>query len=235
MKRILATSLLSFSLGLLAQNNSGLDKKKGSNKPEHKTAQNKKTPEKTGVSKAEKALEKLEIGAKIPDLPENSNKLALVNDGGVWSQKDLLNKLVVLFYVAPSEKDLNRHVTDSIKKANLDKSRYSSYAVVNMKASSWPNWVLSWKLKQSQEEFASTTYVKDYERVLVDKWGLKDNSNDVVLIKNGKVLFVHKGKLPKEQTEQFVDLLSKEISLAKKDTKKQTIVAAKKEDKKTKA
>ena len=123
-------------------------------------------------------------------------------------------KLALIFYVAPSEKDLNRHVTDLIKSANLNKKHYSSFAIINMKASSWPNWVLSWKLNASQKEFATTTYIKDYERVLVDKWGLKDHSNDVVLVKDGKVLFVHRGKLSVEKSKELLTILKQEVAKA---------------------
>ena len=163
---------------------------------------------------------KLQIGKQVPDLPQNSNQLALVKSGDSWTQKDLSKKLALIFYVAPSEKDLNRHVTDLIKSANLNKKHYSSFAIINMKASSWPNWVLSWKLNASQKEFATTTYIKDYERVLVDKWGLKDHSNDVVLVKDGKVLFVHRGKLSVEKSKELLTMLKQEVAKAEQLTHK---------------
>ena len=173
-----------------------------------------------------KQADKLEVGKKIPELLENSKELALVKNGAAWTHKNLDKKLALLFYVAPSESDLNRHVTKAIKSAKLDRTYYSSYAIINMAASRWPNWALSMKLDSSQKEFANTTYVKDYSKNLVKKWGLKDDSNDIVLMENGKVLFVHRGKLPKEKTEQLLELLKKKISeasqtkISKKTTKK---------------
>ncbi len=225
MKKTLLTCLLLAPTVSFSKDSSNLSEDKKTEQTELKKQANEKNLKTTSSSKTTVAG-KLEIGQKIPDLPENSNLLAFVNNGDVWSQKNLENKLAIIFYVAPGEKDLNRHVTDTIKKANLNKQHYSSYAIVNMKASPWPNFILSWKLSASQKEFKNTNYVKDYKRVLVEKWGLKDNSNDVVLLKNGKVLFLHKGKLPKERAEKLVELLKQEIAIIAQSKEKNKKVVA---------
>lgn len=160
---------------------------------------------------------KLKTGSKPPSLPEDTSQLALVAAKKPWSHKDLENKLALVFYVAPSEKELNRHVTDAIKAAKISRDHYSSFAIVNMAASGWPNFLIAIKLKQSQKEFTHTTYVKDYKKVLVKEWGLKDESNDVLLFDtSGELLFRYDGKLPKDKVVELVDILKKKTLAAQK-------------------
>ena len=65
----------------------------------------------------------------------------LVETRGAWTSESLQNKGVknpqvsVLFYVAPSEKELNRKASDAIKAKKFPRDQYNSYAVINMAAS----------------------------------------------------------------------------------------------------
>lgn len=156
----------------------------------------------------------IEIGKQAPLLKENSSRLVYVSAKKAWTQKDLEEgkKISVLFYAAPGAKDLNKHVSDAIKAAEMSRDYYDSYAVVNMKASSWPNFIIAMKLKKSQEEFPHTKYVRDNDKVLVTEWGLKDNSNDIILFDaDGKVLFRHDGELPKEKVSELLDLMKRGV------------------------
>ena len=61
------------------------------------------------------------------------------------------------------------------------------------------------KLKSKQEEYKSTVYVKDIEKTLVQKWGLSDDNNDVMLFgKDGKVLYSVDGKFTDAQVKEIV-------------------------------
>jgi predicted transcriptional regulator len=73
-------------------------------------------------------------------------------------------------------------------------------------AATWlPNVAINIKLKSKQEEYKSTVYVKDLEKTLVQKWGLSDDNNDVMLFgKDGKVLYSVDGKFTDAQVKEIV-------------------------------
>ena len=73
-------------------------------------------------------------------------------------------------------------------------------------AATWlPNMVINIKLKSKQEKHKSTVYVKDLEKILVKKWGLKDDDSDVMLFgKDGKVLYSVDGKFTDKQVKEIV-------------------------------
>ena len=156
----------------------------------------------------------IEVGKQAPLLTEDLSRLVYVSEKKPWTQKDLeqKEKISVLFYAAPGAKDLNQHASKAIKAAEMSRDYYDSYAVVNMKASSWPNFIIAMKLKASQKEFPNTKYVRDNQKVLVAEWGLKDNSNVVILFDvDGKVLFRHDGELPKEKVSELLGLMTKGV------------------------
>ena len=195
-----------------------------------KTTQQAKTDasQKSAVTKKPEAQapKTLTLGQKAPRLPENTKMLSYVSERKPWSNKDYEGKVSVLFYVAPNKKDLNTHATDAIRTAvdagKISRDYYSSYAVINMAASSWPNFLIAIKLNQSQREFPNTSYVKDYERVLVEKWGLEDSSNCVVLFdERGTVLFRQDGKLSDKHLKTLVKTLeAATLKVAAAKTKK---------------
>ena len=153
-----------------------------------------------------------DAGGRVKENPETKSKN--------WSSQELRDKVHVIFYVAPSQKELNRKASSAITAAKFPRDKYSSVAVVNL-ASSWiPNFLISKKIEASQKEFPHTTYVKDIKRAFVEKWGLKDKSNDVVIVdKNGKVAFVFRGKLADKDIENMLKVMRKHI-LGDKPVKK---------------
>lgn len=154
------------------------------------------------------AVGELAVG-QVPSEIQLSDKTGgLVEGNGPWSSTSMRGKVSVLFYVAPAHKDLNQHVSTALKEAKFAEEKFQSYAVVNMAASSWPNFMIESKLKASQKEFPRTKYVKDKEKVLVTQWKLQDDSNNVVAFdKNGTILFLVKGKVEPEQVSQLLELV----------------------------
>ena len=65
--------------------------------------------------------------------------------------------------------------------------------------------VINIKLKSKQKKHKSTVYVKDLEKILVKKWGLKDDDSDVMLFgKDRKVLYSVDGKFTDTQVKEIV-------------------------------
>ncbi len=132
--------------------------------------------------------------------------------GGAWDSNTLTGKVHVLFYVDPDEKDKNERFADALKKANFDHSKYSSIAIVNLAATWKPDIVIEALLKSKQKKFPNATYVKDKNKVLVKKWGLKDDESDILIFdKDGKLIFIKEGRLSDSDIEDAIKLIKLKI------------------------
>jgi predicted transcriptional regulator len=129
-------------------------------------------------------------------------------DGTAWSSEELKDKVYVIFYVDPDEKDLNEHVADLIKKQNFPTDKMTSIGIINMAATWLPNFAIASSLKEKQNKFPHTIYVKDFKKVLVKEWGLKDDSSNVLVFnKSGQVLIKILGKATPEEVEKVITLI----------------------------
>ena len=130
-------------------------------------------------------------------------------NGTQWSSEELVSgKVIVLFYVDPDESELNNHVSDALKAENYPKEKYGSIGMANMAATWLPNFAINMKLKSKQEKHKTTVYVKDLEKTLVKKWGLSDDNSDVVVLgKDGRVLYSVDGKFTDPQVKEIVKVV----------------------------
>jgi len=129
-------------------------------------------------------------------------------DGSAWSSEELKDKVYVLFYVDPDEKDLNEHVADLIKKQNFPTDKMTSVGIINMAATWLPNFAIASSLKEKQKKFPHTIYVKDFKKVLVKEWGLKDDSSNILVFnKQGQVLIKILGKASNEEADKVISLI----------------------------
>jgi len=153
----------------------------------------------------------LEVGQMPTTLTLENDKGALVT-GETFSSTMLRDKVYVLFYVDPDEKDMNEHVTKALKAEKFDRHNYGSVAIINMAATWLPNFAIASKLEKKQEEFPDTIYAKDLQSVLVNEWDLEDDSSNVVLFgKDGKVLFLVKGKLSDEDVASLISTIKEHL------------------------
>ena len=150
------------------------------------------------------ASPKLLVGKKPPHIRLDGKSGGTV-DGAAWDTRNLTGKVSIIFYVAPSKKDVNSKASAAIKAAKFPKNQLQSYAVINMAASSWPNFIISSKIKDSQKEFPTTTYVKDVQRTIVNSWAMADDSSNVLILdKTGLVAFRHDGRLDDGQISKML-------------------------------
>ena len=118
------------------------------------------------------------------------------------------DKVHVVFYVDPDEKDVNEAFADALKAAGLDRSKFASVAIVNLAATWKPNIIIEAILKSKQKKFPHTIYVKDKNKVLVKEWDLKDDSSDILVFDNeGKLLYSHAGKLGTDEIKKVITLI----------------------------
>jgi predicted transcriptional regulator len=158
-----------------------------------------------------KAVYGLEVGTTPPTITLEGDLGSRV-DGKPWSSDELKGRIVSLFYIDPDEKSLNEPLEAAYKKEEFPFDKHKSFAIINMDATWMPNGLIASKLKQKQEEFPQTTYVKDLKKSLVSKWGLKDDSiNVVVFNKEGKILFFKKGPTTPEEISLLMKTIRAEL------------------------
>ncbi len=157
------------------------------------------------------SLSAVEIAQTLPTVTLDEDKGGRVT-GEAWSSSELQGKVHLLFYVDPDEKDLNNALSDAVKAAEMDRSRYASVAIINMAATWKPNFAINSALKKKQEKFPHTVYVKDMDKHLVKAWNVADDNSDIILLdKNGKVLFYHEGQVEGEQINKVIELIKENM------------------------
>ena len=157
------------------------------------------------------SLGAVEIGQTLPTVTLDEDKGGRVT-GEAWSSSELKGKVHLLIYVDPDEKDLNNDLSDAVKAAELDRSKYASVAIINMAATWKPNFAINSALKSKQEKFPHTIYVKDMDKHVVNAWDVADDNSDIILFdKEGTVLFYHEGKVEGDQVNEVITLIKENM------------------------
>ncbi len=157
------------------------------------------------------SLSAVEIGQTLPTVALDEDRGGRVS-GEAWSSAELQGKVHLLFYVDPDEKDLNNDLSDAVKAAELDRSKYASVAIINMAATWKPNFAINSALKSKQEKFPHTVYVKDMDKHIVNAWNVADDNSDIIVLdKEGSVIFYHEGKVEGEQINEVIRLIKENM------------------------
>jgi predicted transcriptional regulator len=153
------------------------------------------------------------VGEKPKEVVIEKENGGLVKDGSPWNSNMLKDKVYVMFYVDPDEKDLNEDFSQALKaKEYRKKGDFGSLAVINLAATWKPNFIIESILKGKQKEFPKTIYVKDKKSVLVNEWNLADDNSDIIIFdKSGKVLFYKAGKMDDEDMKKAFELIEENI------------------------
>ncbi len=157
-----------------------------------------------GVLLLNSLAQALEIG-EVPPKVELKGNLGGRLDGKPWSSEELQGKVHAFFYVDPDEKDTNNLASEAIDKEKFPSDKFHSYGVINMAATWMPNFAISMALKEKQEKYPKTTYLRDYKKVLVKAWKIADDSSDVLVFdKKGKLIFIKEGKLSPVEVQKLI-------------------------------
>ena len=160
---------------------------------------------------AHTAMADLQIG-QIPELITLKDKLGGRLDGTPWSSSEFKDKVIILFYVDPDEKDLNNDASEALHTENFPLEKCQSYAIINMAATWIPNFAISASIEEKQKKYTNTIYIRDYKKALVNKWGLSDNNSDVLAFdKSGKMIFRKDGKLKKKDIDALIKVIRRHI------------------------
>ncbi len=154
------------------------------------------------------ALNTGEVPPKVVISEKNGGYL----DGTEWNSSMLKNKLYVLFYVDPDEKDTNNKFSEALKAKHYDLNYFGTVAVINLAATWLPNVMIESKLKEKQKEYANTIYVKDKSKVLVKEWQLQDDSSDVLVFnKNGELIYSYSGQLDSSEITKVLSIIDRNL------------------------
>jgi predicted transcriptional regulator len=154
----------------------------------------------------------LPVGQKPPAITL-SGDAGGKTDGTPWSSEAQKGKVWTLFYVDPDHESANPELEKDMKAANFPHDKYATVAVINMAATWKPNAIISSVLKSRQEEFPDTTYVKDMDKALVEKWKMTDSQYDVVVFdKQGAVLFARDGEFSKQDIQTCIEAIRKHLA-----------------------
>ena len=153
------------------------------------------------------------VGQKPKEVSISGENGGLVKDGKAWSSSMLQDKVYVMFYVDPDEKDVNEHFTQALKKKEYrKKGAYGSIAIINLAATWKPNFVIESILKSKQEEFPDTIYVKDKNKVLVNEWEVGDDASNILIFdKDGKLVFYKSGKMSEDDMQKAFSLIEENL------------------------
>jgi len=150
----------------------------------------------------------LEIG-EVPPKVELKEKTGGRLDGKPWSSEEFQGKVFVLFYVSPDEKDTNNPASEALDKEKFPTDKFQSYAIINMAATWLPNFAINSALKEKQERYPKTIYVRDMKKGLVGAWKIADHSSNVLAFdKKGKLIFRKDGKLNAEEIQKLIKAIT---------------------------
>ena len=149
----------------------------------------------------------IEFG-EIPPKVELKEKLGGRLDGKPWSSEELQGKVHVLFYVDPDEKDTNNDASEALDREKFSSDKFQSVGIINMAATWLPNFAISSSLKDKQNRYPRTLYVRDYKKALVNAWKIADDSSNVLAFdKKGKLIFRKDGKLTAEEIQMLIKVI----------------------------
>ena len=149
----------------------------------------------------------LKVGDKAPDfkLKDSTGKEYTLG------HPQFKGKVLYIAYVDPDEKDTNNHVEEALKKereaGGLDKTRYEGFGIVNLKASGLPNFIIKSSIKSKQEKTGAIILL-DYEHGILNLWGMKNDSSDVVVLDKERICrYVYHGKLPQDELVKMIGII----------------------------
>jgi len=120
----------------------------------------------------------------------------------------------LLFYVDPDEETFNKHIEEKLDKAfkSYDDKFKNSITIINMAASWIPNVLIQPVIKEREKKYPYNKFVLDYNKTMVEKWGLEDDAYQVLIFSNeGKIVYANHKRLSDADVEEVRVILKKQI------------------------
>ena len=154
----------------------------------------------------------VDIGQVPKEVVLSGDNGGLAKDGSAWSSSSIKDKINVLAYVDPDEKDVNSLFFNILDSKDFNSTLVGRIAIVNLAATWKPNYVIEKILESKQKETPSTVYVKDKKSILVKEWNLADNASNILIFsKKGELLFYKSGKLSIDEIDRAIRLIENSL------------------------
>lgn len=148
------------------------------------------------------------VGEVPKELTLSGENGGLAHDGSAWSSSSIKDKVHLLFYVDPDEKDVNDEFFKTLDVKGFNSTVVGRVAIVNLAATWKPNYIIESLLSAKQNVLPDTIFLKDKKSILVKEWGLADDASDVLIFsKKGEVLFYKAGELSADEIKEAIELI----------------------------
>jgi len=156
-------------------------------------------------------IQAVNIGDTLPQVTLEKENGGSSNEKA-WHSSDLKGKVHLLLYMDPDKRKETQALLDALNRLEVDSKAYSTVAIVNLAATWMPDAILEGLLSKKQKELKNTSFVFDKTKYLVNKWKMKDDASNVLIVdKNVKILYQKAGKLSTAEINKMIDIIRQNI------------------------
>ena len=136
-------------------------------------------------------------------------------DGGFatgedWSSDSLLGKINVIIYIDPDKFSKVKQFISELEIAKSKNNIFDLTFIVNMEATILPTFIIKSKIKNKAKKSKTTSYVLDNDKIIIEKWNLKDNDfNILILDKLNKLVYQYSDKIKSNQIDEVMKIITK--------------------------
>lgn len=157
----------------------------------------------------------IQINSNLPDVSvADRGELILKNEEineRIWQANQLKGKVRVLQHIAgrSSVKEKNQPLMEAIKDQHFNGMYYQTTNIVNADDAIFgTSAFVSSSVENAKKENPHSQIVLDNQSAVKNAWQLKEKESLIlVLDKNGKVKFIHEGKLSQQQITEVLNLV----------------------------
>ncbi len=152
------------------------------------------------------------VGEKAPEWTFNDA------DGKAFTMDSWPGKILQINYVDPDESELNEHFNGAVKYAidslkTIDRATFKGFGIVDCAATWKPDFLIR-KIAGAKAKKFDTTILFDYDAELRKSWNLKEDSYNIILVDQDRVVrAVIKDKIAEDDVQKYIQLI---IDLQKK-------------------
>lgn len=159
------------------------------------------------------SLQAAVVGKVVPDLNLTGDDGGFV-DNRPFYFKNLRGKIFVIMFADPDEKGEGEILNETLNKAkeNFPDNTMQSIALINLKATWKPNWIINKILKSKQKKFPNAWFVKDVNGKMMREWGLKDDAYECLIInENGILIKYETAPFDQAKVDEIIDAIESEV------------------------
>ena len=133
-------------------------------------------------------------------------------NGDTWDSNNLLDKINVILYLDPSKMSDVEKFLSILDKEKFDNQKVTITYIINTDATPTPNFMIKSKIKKKSKNNKNISYILDNERILIQQWGLIENSANVIILnKLNQKLYYCSSIMDDNQIEIALNIIKNEI------------------------